>query len=67
MSPFNGRPCAYCRKGMINPTKYQKICTDCRRKKNKQKTKMMRERWERIRKRRIRLKNKHKKIYNAQT
>ena len=51
--PFNGRPCWRCRKGMVNPTKYQRICNDCRRKKNKQKTKMMRERWEKNRKKRL--------------
>ena len=53
MSPFNGKPCEYCRKGITNPTKYQTVCQKCKIKRKKETIKKMRKKWEKNKKRRL--------------
>jgi len=43
---FNGKPCLYCKKGMINPSKYQRVCTECKLKRKKETLKKLRKKWE---------------------
>lgn len=58
MSSFNGKPCLCCKRGIIQPTKYQTICSDCKRKNKEERTKRMRKIWEKNKKKRLKLKKK---------
>jgi hypothetical protein len=51
--PFNGKPCKYCKKGIINPSKYQTVCLVCKIKRKKETMKKLRKKWETMKKRRM--------------
>lgn len=50
---FSGRPCRRCKKGMINPSKYQTICSKCKAKNHKKKMKKLRIKWEKNKRKRL--------------
>jgi hypothetical protein len=54
--PFNGKPCKYCKKGMINPSKYQTVCSACKLKNKKKTLKYLRKKWKKNKKRRLKRK-----------